>query len=260
VDATKIATALMGDSIATNMFLFGYAWQKGKIPLSLEAINRAIALNGVAVDSNRQSFAWGRIAASDMTLIENALPHPLKDDAPLDELEDIIRFRAEYLTEYQDQQLADKYMAAVQKIRDLETGLGVQDMALTKAVAQNYFKLLAIKDEYEVARLYTNGEFEKNLHRQFDGDFTIHFHMAPPLFAKKDSKGHLRKMEFGGWPIIMLRSGSGYHISHHQAQLLFIWSGTKTDSRAQAQLLFLISMMIFRFSIQTNGTKQLMQQ
>jgi len=209
VAATKIATALMGDSIATNMFLFGYAWQKGKIPLSLEAINRAIALNGVAVDSNRQSFAWGRIAASDMALIDDALPHPLKDDAPLSDLDDIIRFRAEYLMEYQDQQLADKYTAALQKIRDLETGLGAQGLALTKAVAQNYFKLLAIKDEYEVARLYTNGAFKKNLQRQFDGDFTIRFHMAPPLFAKKDSKGHLRKMEFGGWMLRALRLLAG---------------------------------------------------
>jgi len=205
VAATKIATALMGDSIATNMFLFGYAWQKGKIPLSLEAIDRAIALNGVAVDSNRQSFAWGRIAASDMALVDDALPHPLKDDAPLSDLDDIIRFRADYLTAYQDRRLADKYRAAVQKIRDLETGLGAKDASLTKAVAQNYFKLLAIKDEYEVARLYTNGEFEKNLQRQFDGDFTIHFHMAPPLFAKRDSKGHLRKMEFGGWMLRALK-------------------------------------------------------
>jgi len=199
VDAAHMATALMGDSIATNMFLFGYAWQKGKIPLSLDAIFRAIELNGTAVKGNKHSFSWGRIAATDMTMIAQSLPHPLKNDAPLTALTDIMRYRADYLTDYQDQALADKYTAAVMKIRDKEKSLAIPNDALSKAVARNYFKLLAIKDEYEVARLYTNGEFEKNISQQFEGDFKIHFHMAPPLLARKDNKGHLRKMEFGGW-------------------------------------------------------------
>ena len=199
VNATKIATAIMGDSIATNMFLFGYAWQKGKVPLSLKAIFRAIELNGVAVDGNKQSFNWGRIAATDMALVEQSLPHPIRQNSPLTKLDDIIAYRVNYLKEYQDQSLADKYANAVNKIRDLETKLGEKSLDLSKAVARNYFKLLAIKDEYEVARLYTNGEFEKKIHQQFEGDFKIHFHMAPPLLAGKDSKSHLRKMEFGGW-------------------------------------------------------------
>ncbi|MBL4802155.1 MAG: indolepyruvate ferredoxin oxidoreductase family protein [Emcibacter sp.] len=199
VDATKIATALMGDSIATNMFLFGYAWQKGTIPLSLEAIYRAIELNGVAVDNNKHCFCWGRIAATDMTLVEQSLSQPIKDDSPLTALADIVRYRADFLTAYQDQALADKYTNKVNEIRDLEESLGGKNHSLSKAVARNYFKLLAIKDEYEVARLYTNGEFERKIHQQFEGDFKIHFHMAPPLLARKDSKGHLRKMEFGGW-------------------------------------------------------------
>lgn len=199
VDATKIATALMGDSIATNMFLFGYAWQKGKVPLSMAAIYRAIELNGIAVNGNKQSFSWGRIAATDMKLVEQSLHHPIKNDAPLTTLADIVRYRAEYLTAYQDQKLSNRYTNRVNAIRDLEESLGSKDHCLSKAVAHNYFKLLAIKDEYEVARLYTNGEFEKKIHQQFEGDFKIHFHMAPPLLARKDSKGHLRKMEFGGW-------------------------------------------------------------
>ncbi|VAV86856.1 Indolepyruvate ferredoxin oxidoreductase, alpha and beta subunits, partial [hydrothermal vent metagenome] len=199
VDGTKIATALMGDSIATNMFLFGYAWQQGKIPLSLASIFRAIELNGVAVSANKQSFSWGRIAASDMSLVENVLPHPIKDDTNLTNLKDIVDYRANFLTDYQDQKLADRYRTAVQKIRDLENALGTGDTALALAVARNYFKLLAVKDEYEVARLYTNGAFERKIKQQFEGDFKIHFHMAPPLLARKDGKGHLRKMEFGGW-------------------------------------------------------------
>ncbi len=199
VDGTKIATALMGDSIATNMFLFGFAWQSAKIPLSLAAIFRAIELNGVAVSANKQSFSWGRIAACDMSLVENALPHPIKDDANLTNLKDIVEYRANFLTDYQDQKLADRYRAAVEKIRTLEDTLGTGDNVLTLAVARNYFKLLAVKDEYEVARLYTNGAFELKIKQQFEGDFKIHFHMAPPLLARKDGKGHLRKMEFGGW-------------------------------------------------------------
>ncbi|PCI33845.1 MAG: pyruvate ferredoxin oxidoreductase [Alphaproteobacteria bacterium] len=199
VEATKIATAIMGDSIATNMFLFGYAWQKGKIPLSLDAILRAIELNRVAIDSNKQSFSWGRIAATDLSLVEQSLPMPIKDDAPLTKLEDIIDHRAKYLTDYQDQKLANRYRTAVASIRSLEEKLGTKNDDLSQAVARYYFKLLAIKDEYEVARLYTNGEFEQKIRQQFEGDFKIHFHMAPPLLARKDSKGHLRKMEFGGW-------------------------------------------------------------
>ncbi|MCF8475362.1 MAG: indolepyruvate ferredoxin oxidoreductase family protein [Emcibacter sp.] len=199
IEATQIATALMGDSIATNMFLLGYAWQKGKIPLSLDALYRAIELNGVAVNGNKQSFSWGRIAATDMTLVEQSLHHPLEKNALFENLDDIIDYRANFLTEYQNKALADRYRKKINDIRHQEEKLGGKDHALSKAVAKNYFKLLAIKDEYEVARLYTNGEFERKINQQFEGDFKIHFHMAPPLLAKRDNKGHLRKMEFGGW-------------------------------------------------------------
>ncbi|VAW03130.1 Indolepyruvate ferredoxin oxidoreductase, alpha and beta subunits [hydrothermal vent metagenome] len=199
VDAARMATALMGDSIATNMFLFGYGWQKGRIPLSLAAILRAIQLNGVAIKSNIQSFNWGRIAAADMALVEQALPHPVKGDATLTILDDIVAYRAEYLTDYQDEALARRYRDRVEKIRLLEKKLDIQNDDLSRAVARNYFRLLAVKDEYEVARLYTNGEFERKIRRQFDGDFKIRFHMAPPLLSRKDRKGHLRKREFGGW-------------------------------------------------------------
>jgi len=199
INATKMATALMGDSIATNMFLLGYAWQKGKIPLSLPAIHQAIELNGTAIKSNQHSFNWGRIAAADPALIEQSLAQPITNKAPLTDLDDMVNYRTAYLKNYQDQTLADRYRQAVTKIRHLENSLGHPSDDLSKAVARNYFKLLAIKDEYEVARLYTNGVFEQKIHQQFDGDFKIHFHMAPPLLARKDSKGHLRKMEFGGW-------------------------------------------------------------
>jgi len=205
IDASKIATALMGDSIATNMFLLGYAWQKGRVPLSHDALLRAIELNGVAVDSNKHSFNWGRIAAVDMALVEQSLPRPITEDKPLTGLQDIIDYRAAFLTDYQDRKLAEKYTAAVGGIRALEDGLGFRDHRLSEAVARNYFKLLAVKDEYEVARLYTSGEFERKIRQQFDGDFKIRFHMAPPLLARRDSKGHLRKMEFGGWMFRVLQ-------------------------------------------------------
>jgi len=191
------------------MFLFGYAWQKGKIPLSLAAINRAIELNGVAVSDNKQSFGWGRIAAVDLSLVEQSLPHPVKNDEPLTKLEGIVQYRADYLKDYQDQNLADRYRNRVDKIRTLEESLGGHDHNLSKTVARNYFRLLAIKDEYEVARLYTNGEFERKVREQFEGDFKIRFHMAPPLLARKDNRGHLQKMEFGGWMFKALKLVAG---------------------------------------------------
>lgn len=199
IEATRIATALMGDSIATNMFLFGYAWQLGEIPVSLDAINRAIELNGVAIDKNRQSFGWGRIAAHDISRLEGVLP---KKPETAKSLEDIITIRAEYLRDYQDQALANKYRQAVHAIGDKA---GREGEALTKAVARNYFKLLAIKDEYEVARLYTDGRFLKSVQDQFEGDYKIHFHMAPPLLSKRNNRGELQKREFGPWMMAALK-------------------------------------------------------
>jgi indolepyruvate ferredoxin oxidoreductase len=199
LDATKLATALMGDSIAANLFMLGYAWQKGLVPLSEAALLRAIELNGVAVASNQRSFLWGRRAAVDLKRVERtAIPaQPVAVHMP-QSLDGVIKKRVEFLTGYQNAAYAAQYEALVARVRERETALGLGNK-LALAVAKSYAQLMAYKDEYEVARLYTDGRFIEQLHSQFDGKFSVKFNLAPPLFAKKDAKGHLVKAEFGSW-------------------------------------------------------------
>ncbi|MES2151426.1 MAG: indolepyruvate ferredoxin oxidoreductase family protein [Pseudomonadota bacterium] len=199
IDATRLATALMGDSIAANLFMLGYAWQKGRIPLSEAALLRAIELNGVAVASNKRSFLWGRRAAVDLKRVELvATPGQAIVVQLPQSLDSIIRKRVEFLTAYQDGAYAAQYHDLVARVRAAESaqGLGTK---LATAVARYYFKLMAYKDEYEVARLYTDGRFVEQLKAQFEGDFSLKFNLAPPLFSKKDGKGQLVKAEFGSW-------------------------------------------------------------
>jgi indolepyruvate ferredoxin oxidoreductase len=199
IDATKLATSLMGDSIAANLFMLGYAWQKGRIPLTEASLLRAIELNGVAIASNKKSFLWGRRAAVDMKRVEKiATPKQAIVVQMPQSLDNVINRRVEVLTAYQDAAYAQRYASLVAQVRAMESaqGLGTK---LSTAVAKYYFKLMAYKDEYEVARLYTDGRFVEQLKSQFEGDFSLKFNLAPPLFAKKDSKGHLVKAEFGSW-------------------------------------------------------------
>jgi indolepyruvate ferredoxin oxidoreductase len=199
IDATKLATALMGDSIAANLFMLGYAWQKGRIPLTEASLLRAIELNGVAIASNKKSFLWGRRAAVDLKRVEKvATPTQAIVVQMPQSLDNVINKRVEFLTAYQDAAYAQRYLALVTQVRALETAQGLGSK-LSTAVAKYYFKLMAYKDEYEVARLYTDGRFVEQLKAQFEGDFSLRFNLAPPLFAKKDSKGHLVKAEFGSW-------------------------------------------------------------
>ena len=199
INATKLATALMGDSIASNLFMMGYAWQKGRIPLSEAALLRAIELNGVAVESNKRSFLWGRRAAVDFKRVEKiATPAQAVVVQMPQSLETIIKKRVEFLTAYQDANYAATYEDLVQQVRSKETLLGLGNK-LSTAVAKSLFKLMSYKDEYEVARLYTDGRFVEQLKTQFEGDFSLKFNLAPPLFAKKDAKGHLVKAEYGSW-------------------------------------------------------------
>jgi indolepyruvate ferredoxin oxidoreductase len=199
LDATRLATALMGDSIAANLFMLGYAWQKGRVPLSEAALLRAIELNGVAVASNQRSFLWGRRAALDMKRVENVATPAQAIVVQLPQgLDSIVRKRVEFLTGYQDRAYAAGYEALVERVRAAESAKGLGSKLAT-AVARNYFKLLAYKDEYEVARLYTDGRFVEQLKAQFEGDFSVRFNLAPPLFAKKDAKGRLVKAEYGSW-------------------------------------------------------------
>jgi indolepyruvate ferredoxin oxidoreductase len=199
IDATKLATALMGDSIAANLFMLGYAWQKGLVPLSEGALLRAIELNGVAVASNKRSFLWGRRAAVDLKRVEQtATPAQTIVVQMPQSLDAIIRKRVEFLTGYQDAAYAAQYAALVARVREAESSLKLGNKLAT-AVAKSLFKLMAYKDEYEVARLTTDGRFLEQLKTQFEGDVKLKFNLAPPLFAKKDAKGHLVKAEFGSW-------------------------------------------------------------
>nr|WP_315399590.1 indolepyruvate ferredoxin oxidoreductase family protein [uncultured Duganella sp.] len=199
IDATRLATALMGDSIAANLFMLGYAWQRGRIPLTEASLLRAIELNGVGIASNKRSFLWGRRAAVDLKRVERvAAPAQAIVVQMPQSLENIVARRVEFLTAYQNAAYAARYQQLVAQVRAKESSLGLGNK-LSTAVAKYYFKLMAYKDEYEVARLYTDGRFADQLKQQFEGGFSIKFNLAPPLFAKKDAKGHLVKAELGSW-------------------------------------------------------------
>ncbi|MDQ3287148.1 MAG: indolepyruvate ferredoxin oxidoreductase family protein [Pseudomonadota bacterium] len=260
VDATQLATALLGDAIMSNLFILGYAWQQGLVPLSLESIMRAVELNGAAIEKNKAAFAWGRLAvvnpnavAEAAGLVHNAptaseatahdlpmlspgqweghefgspsaprdtrngddLRHvpehsgsgagdniaflPLDDERLSRSLDEVIARRIAFLTDYQNAAYAERYRFFVGKVRDAEMQKAPGSTDLSEAVARYAFKLMAYKDEYEVARLYTSGDFARKIAQQYEGDYKLRFHLAPPLFAKKDAEGRLIKQEFGGW-------------------------------------------------------------
>jgi indolepyruvate ferredoxin oxidoreductase len=212
-DFTKPAEILLGDSIATNMMMMGYAYQKALLPLTAKAIEQAIEVNGVAIKMNTQAFQLGRLAAVDPARLVAMMKGQDETVAPktLDamSLDEIIAHRGALLTDYQNERLAERYRSLVKQVRDAALNRGFGD-ELPRAVAINYAKLLAYKDEYEVARLYTDGRFEKQLRDQFDGDFKISFNLAPPLLAgKPDALGRPGKRAFGAWmlPLFKLLAG-----------------------------------------------------
>ncbi|MES2320487.1 MAG: indolepyruvate ferredoxin oxidoreductase family protein [Pseudomonadota bacterium] len=199
VDAGQIATALMGDSIATNMFMLGYAWQKGQVPLTEASILRAIELNNVSVAFNKSAFNWGRTAAHDLpSLVRMTTPAKVIEFKRTQTLDDIVKKRVELLTAYQDAAYANLYKAFVDQVRAEEAKLGTSTR-LTEAVARYFYKLMAYKDEYEVARLYTTGAFAEKVAAMFEGDYKMKFHLAPPIMGKTDAKGQPVKQEFGPW-------------------------------------------------------------
>jgi indolepyruvate ferredoxin oxidoreductase len=205
-DCTRLATRLAGDSIATNPFILGVAYQQGLVPVSAEALERAIELNGAAVDFNKQAFWWGRRAAFDLDAVRRIADGETGEEAVADDLDDLVRVRVAELTAYQSARYARRYAALVERVRTVERERAPGSTGFAEAVARSYFKLLAYKDEYEVARLYADGRFEESLRRQFDGPYTLTFHLAPPLFAKRDPvTGHLRKREYGPWVMAAFR-------------------------------------------------------
>ena len=203
IDANRIASALFGSTLAANVFLVGYAYQLGAIPLSGEAIEQAIALNGEAVKVNVAAFRFGRRAAVDPAGVE-ALAKPAQADENQrlsQSFDEMVERRVEFLTAYQSSRYAGRYHALVERAKDAEAAKAPGQCGFAEAVARYLFKLMAYKDEYEVARLYTDGNFLKQVASTFDGqDLRFEFHLAPPLWTKPDPvTGVPRKTSFGPW-------------------------------------------------------------
>ena len=199
-DAEQVATQLVGDSIYTNPMILGYAWQKGRVPIGHAAIMRAIELNGVQPDNNKAAFEWGRHCAHDLPAVQALLQSAqviqfLKKPG----LTELVATRAEFLRSYQDEAYAASYRAFIDMVREAESRAQAGSTKLSETVARYLFKLMAYKDEYEVARLHTDPAFIAKIASQFEGDYKLSYHLAPPLIAKRDANGHLIKQPFGPW-------------------------------------------------------------
>jgi indolepyruvate ferredoxin oxidoreductase len=228
-DADAIATQFLGDSIYTNPIMLGFAWQKGWIPLQLASLIRAIELNAVAVENNKTAFTWGRKAALDWPAVQKLLnPGQVVAFTPraAHSVDDMVAKRVEFLTGYQNAAYATQYASFVALVRGVEERvIGPADagsakpgaLPLTQAVARYLFKLMAYKDEYEVARLHTDVAFLSRIRAQFEGDFKLHYQLAPPLLAERNTAGELQKRAYGPWmqtafhllaPLKVLRGGA----------------------------------------------------
>lgn len=205
IAATEYARVLLGDEINTNILMLGYAWQKGLIPLQKESIESAIRLNRVAVETNLKAFEFGRLAAHDIDAVNKMVEDVVQENDPEENisqtLDQLIEKRVKYLTDYQDKAYAERYRALVSKVADKEAQvIGAGSDLLTSAAARYYHKLLAYKDEYEVARLYTDGRFMDKLKSQFAGNYKIEFNLAPPIMEQTDpATGRPKKRKFGPW-------------------------------------------------------------
>ncbi|MCF8147477.1 MAG: indolepyruvate ferredoxin oxidoreductase family protein [Sulfuritalea sp.] len=205
VDADAIATQLLGDSIYTNPVLLGFAWQKGWIPLGLASLLQAMELNAVAVEKNVAAFHWGRLAAHDPIALARAL-QPAQSvqwlqadkDTPA-ALKDVVAKRVDFLRGYQNAAYAASYADLVEQVARAEEALHAGRRTLSVAVARNLFKLMAYKDEYEVARLHSDPQFRQRIAAMFEGNYQVRYHLAPPLFAKKNAQGQLQKQKMGAW-------------------------------------------------------------
>ena len=232
LDANRLAEKIMGNTIYANVLMLGCAWQKGLVPVSFAAMMRAIELNGVEVDKNKQAFGWGRIAASNPVRIDELID---SDTRPVEEsLDDIVKRRADFLVDYQDQALADRFQALVERVRDAESGIGGNGR-LAAAAVRSYFKLLSYKDEYEVARLHTQTGFLESVRADFGKQARVKFHMAPPLLSRaKDARGRPRKKEFGAWTIPVFRLLAGLRRVRGSKLDLF---GYTAERRMERQLI-----------------------
>lgn len=206
LDATRLASALLGDSIAANVFMLGFAFQRGALPLSSASLYRALELFGVNVDKNKQTFDWGRFTAEDPDRVEQLAGKVERVTERSQSLADILASREPFLRAYQDRKYARRYRVRVDRIAEAEQRVRPGSTALAEAVARNYFKLLAYKDEYEVARLYTQTDFLERLRRNFGSDAKLNFHLSPPLIARLDpDTGRPKKYRFGGWILVLFK-------------------------------------------------------
>ncbi len=207
-DATRAAATLFGSTLASNVFMLGFAYQHGGLPLSAEAVEKAIELNGQSVQMNINAFRWGRRAAHQPEFVRETIERnreTLEDREISTSLDEVISRRFDYLTAYQNKAYADRYLAQIAKIRALEEAADAQSLPLTDTVARNLFKAMAIKDEYEVARLYTDGSFAKQISNQFSDWRKLEFHLAPPTFSHANEGEQPRKSSFGPWMMSAFR-------------------------------------------------------
>jgi indolepyruvate ferredoxin oxidoreductase len=195
-DADRVATQVLGDSIFVNPMILGFAWQKGWVPLGHEALMRAMELNDMAVAQNKAAFEWGRHCAVHWDEVQALLaPAQVVQFHKSEGVDALITKRVAFLTDYQSAAYANSYRSVVERVRTAEAAL--HKTTLTEAVARNLFKLMAYKDEYEVARLHTDKAFLQKINSMFEGDYTLNYHLAPPLIAKTNAKGELQKQKFG---------------------------------------------------------------
>ena len=206
LDAETLATRLLGASVYTNMLMLGYAWQAGRVPLAHASIMRAIELNGVQVEPNKSAFEWGRRCRHDLASVEALCQtRQVIRISKRKTLDEMMEERTRFLVDYQDEAYADAYRGFVQKVRAAEAGVA-KGTRLSEAVARGLFKLMAYKDEYEVARLHTGSAFAEQIGSMFEGDYTIVHHLAPPLFSRHNDKGELVKRAFGPWVRVAMRA------------------------------------------------------
>ncbi|PUE50233.1 indolepyruvate ferredoxin oxidoreductase [Limnohabitans sp. 2KL-1] len=195
-DADTLAKQLMGDTIYVNPMILGYAWQKGWVPLHRESLVRAIELNDVQVKNNLAAFEWGRHAAQHLdVLMQQIQPTQVIQFKKRETLEDLVANRMARLTDYQNAAYAVRYQDTIQRVQQAEAPLG--KTTLSETVARHLYKLMAYKDEYEVARLHTQSTFLDRIANSFEGDYKVHYHLAPPLLAKHNDKGELVKQKYG---------------------------------------------------------------
>ena len=234
LDAEAIARQLVGDALYANPVLLGHAWQRGWVPVRRESLRRAIELNATAVEKNLAAFEWGRLSAHDGARVQALLApaeQPLRFQSR-PRLDGLLRDRVERLTAYQDAAYARRYEAAVRRVQQAEAERVPGKTALAEAVARHLHDLMAYKDEYEVARLYTDGRFEREVAERFEGDYRLRFHLAPPFWAERNARGELSKQDYGPWMLGLMRGLARLRFLRGTAFDLFGRSDERRSERA----------------------------